>query len=165
MNLLLSPSDPGALGSVRRKRPRNSALRGRPGCVTGRIAVLSVSALVALAAAGCGGDDDEAGAPTEPDGARETTVELSEFAIEPARLELKREATLDVRNSGAIPHNLTIERGPEAAQPSERLAGTSTFGGGEAERLRVSLRPGRYALVCTVGDHRERGMVGSLTVR
>jgi hypothetical protein len=72
---------------------------------------------------------------------------------------------IDVRNDGAIPHNLTIERGPDATQPSERLAGTSTFGGGETERLGVNLRLGRYALVCMVGDLRERGMVGSLTMR
>jgi plastocyanin len=130
------------------------------------MAVASLSALLALAATGCGGDDeDDAGTPPQDGGARGTTVELREFAIDPTRLELERGVTLDVRNSGAIPHNLTIERGPDATQPSERLAGTSTFGGGEAERLRVNLRPGRYALVCTVGDHRERGMTGSLTMR
>ena len=92
-------------------------------------------------------------------------VELREFAIDPARLELKRGATLDVRDGGATPHNRTIKRGPDATQFSDRLAGTSTFCGGEAERLWVDLPPGRYALVCTVDDHRERGMVGSLTVR
>jgi plastocyanin len=82
-------------------------------------------------------------------------------SIEPGGLELKHGATLTVQNTGAVPHNLTSG----AAEPSERLAGTSTFVRGEAERLRVDLRPGRYALVCTVGDHRGRGMVGSLTVR
>lgn len=125
------------------------------------VALASVGALLALLAAGCGGDDDDGGAPPEAGDARATPVELREFAIDPARLDLKRGATLDVLNSGALAHNLTIERGPDATQPSEHLAGTSTFGGGEAERLRVELRPGRYALVCTVGDHR----VGSLTVR
>jgi plastocyanin len=114
---------------------------------------------------GRGGDDEDAGAPPQEGGARVAPVELWEFAIEPARLELKRGATLDDRDSGAVPHNLTIERGPDATQPSERLAGTSIFGGGEAERQRVDLAPGRYTLVCTVGDHSEQGMVGSLTVR
>jgi hypothetical protein len=57
--------------------------------------------------------------------------------------------------SGATPASLTA-------------AGTvdlSGCGGGETEWLRVDLRPGLYALVSTVGHHRERGMVGSLTVR
>lgn len=158
-------SEAGALSSLQRKRPRSTALRGRARRVRSGTVLASTSALLALAAAGCGGDDEDAGAPPQDGGARAAPVELREFAIDPARLELKRGAPVDVRNSGAIPHNLTIERGPEATQPSERLAGTSTFSGGESERLRVDLRPGRYALVCTVGDHRERGMVGSLTVR
>ena len=159
-------SEDGASSSLQRKRPRSTALRGRPRCARIGTVLASVSALLALAAAGCGGDDDkDGGAPRQDGGAQEAPVELREFAFDPARLELKRGATLDVRNGGDIPHNLTIERGPDATQPSERLAGTSTFGGGDAERLRVDLPPGRYALVCTVGDHRERGMVGSLTVR
>ena len=158
-------SEDGASSSLQRKRPRSTALRGRPRCARIGTVLASVSALLALAAAGCGGDDEDGGAPGQDGGAQEAAVELREFAIESARLELKRRATLDVRNSGAIAHNLTIERGPDATQPSERLAGTSTFGGRESERLRVDLPPGRYALVCTVGDHRERGMVGSLTVR
>jgi plastocyanin len=131
--------------------------------------VSSLAAAAALALAGCGDDDENGAAPPQRpaggDGARATTVELKEFAIEPATLQVKRGATLDVQNTGAVPHNLTIERGPDATTPTERLAGTSTFGGGGEERLRVGLPPGRYALVCTVGDHRQQGMVGSLTVR
>lgn len=134
------------------------------------VTLSSLAAAAALALAGCGGGEDEdAGAPPQRQAgggaARATAVELKEFAIEPAKLELKRGATLDVQNTGAIPHNLTIERGPDARTPTERLAGTSTFGGGGEERLRVQLPPGRYALVCTVAGHREQGMVGSLTVR
>jgi plastocyanin len=133
------------------------------------VTLFSLIAAAALALAGCGDDDEDAGAPSQrpagEGGARTTAVELKEFAIEPARLALKRGATLDVQNTGAIAHNLTIERGPDARTPTERLAGTSTFGGGGEERLRVQLPPGRYALVCTVGDHRQQGMVGSLTVR
>jgi uncharacterized cupredoxin-like copper-binding protein len=135
-----------------------------------RSTLFSLTAAAALAVAGCGGDDaDDAGAPPQrsagDDGGRAPAVKLKEFAIEPPRLELQRGATLDVQNTGAIPHNLTIERGPDATTPSERPGGTSTFGGGGEERLRVELPPGRYALACTVGGHRQRGMVGSVTVR
>lgn len=132
--------------------------------------LFSLAAAAALIAAGCGGDDDDDGGaplqrPAGGDGARTMAVELSEFAIEPELLEVKRGPVLDVRTTGAIPHNLTVERGPDAATPTERLAGTSTFEGGGQERLRVGLPPGGYALVCTVGDRGERCMVGSLTVR
>jgi hypothetical protein len=51
----------------------------------------SVGAVVALPAARCGGDDEgDAGALPEDRGAGATPVELREFAIDPARLELQR---------------------------------------------------------------------------
>ncbi|HEX2097708.1 MAG TPA: plastocyanin/azurin family copper-binding protein [Rubrobacteraceae bacterium] len=36
--------------------------------------------------------------------------------------------------------------------------------GGSAE-LEVNLEPGTYELYCPVGNHEERGMVGTVTVR
>ena len=148
----------GALTSPQWKRPRSIALRGRSRRVRVATVLASDAAVLILAAVGRGGDDaGDAGEPPEDRRAGATRVELREFGIDPARLELKRGATLDVRNSGAIAQNLTIERRQDATQPSERLAGTSTFGGRESERLRVDLPPGRYALVCTVGDHRGAG--------
>jgi len=153
------------MSPLQRKRPRRSGLRGRPRTAKTGAVLACVSAVLALAVAGCGGDDDGGGAAPPGGGGGATPVELKEFSIEPGGLELERGATLDVQNTGALPHNLTIERTPDATDPSERLAGTSTFGGGEAEELRIDLAPGRYALVCTVDDHRQRGMVGSLTVR
>jgi plastocyanin len=132
------------------------------------------SALVLLLSGGlaaCGGDDGEreegTRAPatdTQPAGGSET-VELDEFRFSPERLTVKAGATITAKNVGAIAHNLTIERGPDASKPSEVLAATSTFAGGENDTVTVDLPPGRYALVCTVGDHREQGMTGTLTVR
>ena len=125
---------------------------------------------VAVGLAACGGDDGDGAEAPQGSGERPaeragTTVELAEFSIEPARLTVSSGATIEAQNVGSIPHNLTIERGPDASQPSEELAATSTFGGGESDTVTVDLEPGRYALVCTVGDHRAQGMVGSLTVR
>lgn len=42
------------------------------------------------------------------------------------------------------------------------LAGCGSDGAGEETS---NLPPGEYGLVCTVGNHRDLGMVGSLTVR
>lgn len=58
-----------------------------------------------------------------------------------------------------------IERGPDPDQRTDELAATSTFGGGASDTLDVDVEPGRYALVCTVGNHRELGMVGTITIR
>lgn len=125
--------------------------------------------IVAVAIAGCGGDDDEearAPSPGTDTGANGgMTVDLDEFSIEPMELTASRGDRLTVRNVGAIDHNLTIERGPDPDQRTDELAATPTFGGGASDTLDVDIEAGRYALVCTVGNHRELGMVGSITVR
>jgi plastocyanin len=125
---------------------------------------------VALAASGCGGDDDEGAPAPEGAGARPaeraaTSVDLDDFSIKPKELTVSSGETIEAKNVGAMAHNLTIERGPDASKPTEELAATSTFSGGQSDTVKVDLEPGRYALVCTVSGHREQGMVGSLTVR
>lgn len=90
---------------------------------------------------------------------------MSEYEFSPSDPSVERGTALTVTNEGRIAHNLTIERGPDPTQRSERLAGTSTFGQRQSEKLRVDLKPGRYALVCTVPGHRQLGMVGTITVR
>jgi plastocyanin len=128
-----------------------------------------------IAVAACGGDgggDDGTTAPEQAGGGEErptneaeTTVDLDEFSFDPAKLTVSAGTTIEARNVGSIPHNLTIERGPDPSAPSEELAATSTFADGESDVVTVDLEPGRYALVCTVPGHREQGMVGSLKVR
>ncbi len=127
--------------------------------------------LLAAALAGCGGGDDgsspqtaggEETAPQRPGDA--AVVELDEFSLEPAQVTVSRGATITAENVGAVAHNLTIERGPDPSAPSRELAATATFAGGGSDDVEVDLPPGRYALVCTVADHRDRGMVGTLTV-
>lgn len=134
----------------------------------GALASLIAASIVVV---GCGGDDDGDGSERpratgeRPAERAATTVDLDEFSIEPKTLTVSSGATVEAKNVGATPHNLTIERGPDASKQSEELAATSTFSGGKSDTLKVDLEPGRYALVCTVGDHRQQGMVGSLTVR
>ena len=71
----------------------------------------------------------------------------------------RRSLTIRLRNAGSIAHNLKLTRNDET------IGGTPTFPGGETRSGRVSLRPGRYEMVCTVGDHAELGMVGDLEVK
>lgn len=160
-------------GSKRKQQaPRCREGRGAPlHRLTLRRPKLLLLIPISVALAACGGGDDGEDAEA-PQGARErpaerpvTTVDLDEFSIKPKRLTVSSAATIEAKNVGAIAHNLTIERGPDASKPSEELAATPTFAGGESDTVKVELEPGRYALVCTVGDHRQQGMIGSLTVR
>jgi len=134
--------------------------------------------LVLVAAVGieaCGGDEEEEGparSPAEtaapersPADRAAFKVEMGELKFKPANVTVRRGGTLDVRNVDSVPHNLTIERGPDAKTDTEDLAATSTFGKGRSEQLKVDVEPGTYALVCTVPGHREAGMVGEITVR
>jgi uncharacterized cupredoxin-like copper-binding protein len=140
-----------------------------------RILALFATALTVALVPGCGGDSGSdtsstttgttTGTATKPAGGGTTTVALDEFTIEPKDLTVSRGATLDVKNDGAVAHNLTIEKGTDPTEKSEKLAGTSTFLGGKSEKLDVNLAPGKYAMVCTVSGHRDAGMVGTITVK
>lgn len=134
-----------------------------------RVAGLLLAAAAAVLVAACGGGDDEGvqGAPAAPEAPaneKQVTVKLDDFAIEPDDLTVGPGTTIVAENVGAVDHNFTIEKGPDASEDSEDLAATSTFGPGERDELVVNLAPGSYATVCTVGNHRQLGMVGAITV-
>jgi plastocyanin len=144
-----------------------------------------VAAAAALALAGCGGDDEggeEAqetapapaveeepsrdapasgadGESTEPENGR-VTVEMREFAFEPATVRAGEGTTIEATNVGEVAHNLTVER-----EQGERLTGTPTTDPGQGASVTLRLEPGTYTIVCTVPGHRDAGMVGKLVVR
>jgi plastocyanin len=124
-----------------------------------RLAV-ALACLAPALIAGCG---DDGGAATNHRGPN--TVVMTDYAYHPRDLRVLRGQTLTVVNEGGIAHNLTIERGTNPGEETERLAGTDSFLKGDTEHLRVDLTPGRYVMVCTVPGHRELGMVGTLAVR
>ena len=124
-------------------------------------------ALVMLACAsllaGCGGDKDEdaAGPTVTTPVEKGLSVVASEYAYKPKNVvvtgagELK--ITLD--NRGSLAHNLKLER------DGRDLGGSPTFPGGEARSGTVSVTAGSYRMVCTVGNHEQLGMKGTLEVR
>jgi plastocyanin len=119
-----------------------------------------VLAFVALAATGCGSSDDESATA-----GTDLTVKMTDYRFQPRDVTVAPGATIRVTNEGEIAHNLKIERGPDAKDKTQELAGTDSFLPGDGETLEVSLPRGRYAMVCTVPGHRELGMTGSLRVR
>jgi plastocyanin len=63
-----------------------------------------------------------------------------------------------LRNNGSLAHDLHVQRG------GEDLGGTPIFGPGKTESGQATLTPGKYTFICTVGDHANLGMKGTLTV-
>ena len=126
-----------------------------------------VAALVVLA--GCGGDGDDGkgdtntgSAETTTSGAAETLdVSLTDFKIDPASPTISQpgEVELEIKNDGQTVHNLEVE-GPkgEGTLPKNLKPG-------ESGTLKVDLsKAGKYEWYCPVGNHRDLGMEGEVTV-
>ena len=119
-----------------------------------------VLALVVLAiplAAGCGDEGEEGGGETAT---AAQTIELSASDFEFDRAELTAdpgEIRFELTNDGDFPHALEVE-GEGVEEESE------TIQPGDTTELTVELDEGTYEIYCPVGDHKDRGMVGTLTV-
>ena len=77
---------------------------------------------------------------------KEFKIELASTAVAPGAYEL------DLKNTGKIPHNLTVD-GPGVAK-----AHTPTIAGGATATLKVTLKSGEYELYCSVPGHKQLGM-------
>jgi hypothetical protein len=128
-----------------------------------RSAIGCLAAAFAAGAAGCGGDDDEPGRTVTVEAGPPLTVTADEYSYDPERVVVRARArralTFLVRNGGALAHDLRVER------EGDDIGGTPVFTPGGARTLSIALRPGRYELYCSVGNHRDLGMEGSLEVR
>jgi plastocyanin len=140
-----------------------------------RILNLAVVVLVSALAAGCGGGGGNnktttsattsTQATTPAGGGSVTkTVKLKEYQFIPSNVVVKQGGTITAENVGTIAHDLTVEQGPDPTKKTAKLAATPTFLAGKSEKLTVNLKPGKYAMVCTVAGHRQLGMTGTFTV-
>ena len=84
-----------------------------------------------------------------------------EYSFDPSTIQVRDAGTLGVtlQNKGSLAHNLKLFRG------DEEVGGTSTLPAGRSESVRLNLEHGRYRMVCTVGDHEQLGMKGTVEVR
>jgi plastocyanin len=133
------------------------------------IVALLLSAGVLLAA-GCGDDDDDGGgggaastpeATEEPSGGGEALTLTADpggaISWEPGELSAPAgSVTIKLVNESDTPHAVEVE-GNGVEEESE------TITGGETE-LTVDLEAGDYTYYCPVGQHRQQGMEGTLTV-
>jgi len=119
---------------------------------------LPLAAFVLLVAS-CGGDDQAGRTVTAPaEGA--VRVVAKEYSFDPSTIVMRGPGTLrlTLENEGSLAHNLKLTRG------GEEVGGTPSFPGGESRSARVRVERGSYEYVCTVGDHAELGMKGTLKV-
>ncbi|MEX1141413.1 MAG: hypothetical protein WD993_10285 [Thermoleophilaceae bacterium] len=118
----------------------------------------------AVAIAGCGGAEEPPDLPATASAGEPLTIEAREYVFAPNRVKL-RGASGTVRqrivldNVGDLAHDIEILDGDRVV---DRLR---SFPAGQARSVSVRLRPGSYRFVCTVADHDEKGMRGTLEVR
>jgi len=129
----------------------------------------------ALLAAGCGDDEDEGGgggaastpeateeAPAEDAGGGGEALTLTadpggNISWEPGELSAAAgSVTITLVNESDVPHAVEVE-GNGVEEESETITGSETD-------LTVDLEAGEYTFYCPVGQHRQNGMEGTLTV-
>ena len=115
-------------------------------------------ALIALA--GCG-DDDE-GHVDASGGSTETIMAVAEteFRLSPANPSVAKAGVVEIQveNAGKVAHALEVE-GPAGEVETGRIEA------GADATLKADLgKAGRYEWYCPIGDHRDRGMRGEITV-
>jgi plastocyanin len=127
-----------------------------------RSALVSVALGVTVLALGaCGGDEEEGPAGDSGGGAAQV-LKLSADpggALKFDKTELTAQAgtvTIDFNNPSSVPHAVEVEGEGIEEETEEITKGTA--------KLTVELEPGEYEFYCPVGNHKERGMEGKLTV-
>ena len=117
-------------------------------------------AAFALALAGCGGGDERGRTVTVPSNAALRVV-AKEYSFDPSGIVVRGPGTVRItlENDGSLAHDLKLSR------DGREVGGTPAFPSGQKKSVRLRLARGDYEYVCTVGDHEELGMKGTLTVR
>jgi uncharacterized cupredoxin-like copper-binding protein len=132
---------------------------------------LVVAGVVGVAAlAGCGGDDNKdsstksaAPASSSSSGSVVQTVNVTEteFKLDPAnpRISKPGEVEFKVKNDGQTQHTIEVE-GPGGEKELEPVLDP-----GKSGTLKVNLdKAGRFEWYCPVGNHKDLGMKGVITV-
>lgn len=126
-------------------------------------AALVAPLLAVLFLAGCGGEPDPV---TDRD--RVLRFELTEYKIEPqvVRVEAPGRVRIVATNSGRLTHNLKVrsEDRVRGERPEEFGGTEATAFPGERQLGEATVEPGRYELVCTIGNHDDLGQTGTLIV-
>jgi plastocyanin len=140
---------------------------------TRRFAVLlAVGAALAVPVVGCGGSDDDEdsssnaatpAATTGGGGGAGGAVDLTatDFKFDPSEPTVKSgEVSFTLKNDGQTEHSLEIE---DVNGEDVEIEGDVSLG--SSGTLKANLAPGSYEFYCPVGNHKEMGMTGEITVK
>ena len=112
-----------------------------------------------LLAASCGGGDDGGRTATAPANGSLRVV-AKEYSFDPSHVVVRGPGTLRVTlvNDGSLAHDWKLFK------DDRELGGVPAFPSGQTKSAEVRVARGKYEFICTVGDHAELGMKGTLTV-
>ena len=135
-------------------------------------ALFAIGAAVAIPVAGCGGGSDDnstSNAATQASttgGAAATgaggsvNLTATDFKFNPSDPTVKSgDVSFTMKNDGQTTHSLEIE---DVNGQDKELEGDVSPG--QSGTLKVNLPPGKYEFYCPVGNHKEMGMEGEITV-
>lgn len=97
-----------------------------------------VAAVLALAATGCGGDDERDGKPAAGSTSRSAEIDIASFMYRPPRVTVAAGATVTWVNRDTAPHTATA--------PGKRFD-TGTLRKGQRRGLKLD-KPGTYRYYC-----------------
>jgi plastocyanin len=127
-----------------------------------RATLLALVALAAVPLAGCGSD-----APYVPASGHAVSLRLDEYRVLPQRVTVPAgRVRIVARNVGRLTHNIAVVQfdRPLGEDEEKQYARTPTAHPGEVVRTSVTLKPGKYRLVCTIANHDNLGQYGELKV-
>ena len=142
----------------------------------------SVLAILALSIGACGGDDNTSSTPstTTATSTDKTTVKasLGEYFITPDKSSVPAGSVrFDVSNDGKIEHefvviktNLAPDKLPVKGGEANEDVGPSpgeipSVKTGKKKQLDVTLKPGKYVLICNLPGHYKAGQSTGLSVK
>jgi plastocyanin len=125
---------------------------------------LTLGVLLAVFIAACGDDNNKSSSSTTQPAAGTASQTLSvsetEFKLDPSTASVDKagQVKIDVKNDGSIVHALEVEG------PSGEFK-TGDIQPGESTTLSANLsKAGTYEWYCPIGNHRQQGMEGEVTV-
>ena len=127
-----------------------------------RACLLAAAAMCAAAVAGCGRE-----APYVAASGQTVALRLDEYRVLPARVTVPAGRVRIVgRNVGRLTHNVAVVQfdRPLGEDEERQYARTPTAHSGEVVQTTVTLKPGKYRLVCTIANHDNLGQYGELKV-
>jgi plastocyanin len=127
-----------------------------------RLPLLLAPAIAVVALSGCGGDE-----PYVPAADRTVSLRLDEYRVLPQRVTVPAGRIRIVGvNRGRLTHNLAVVQfdRPLGEDEERQYARTPTAHPGRRVETTVTLKPGKYRVVCTIANHDNLGQYGELKV-